>query len=205
MQINISSIIKKIPKLKTGQRFILGIDGLSRSGKSTLAKDLQHHLIQNEVSHFLIHIDNHIVERELRYHTGREEWAEYYHLQWDVKELTRSIFSRLKTGRRLEVPFYNNDSNTLSLKEVQLPETCLIIIEGVFLQREEWRPFFDYLVYLDCPKETRFLRESERTQQNIMKFQNRYWPAEDYYLKTVRPNQQADLVLYNNHMKKPAL
>ena len=45
----------------------------------------------------------------------------------------------------------------------------VIVIEGVFLQRKEWRDFFHYMVYLDCPRETRFLRESEETQKT---FQN---------------------------------
>jgi uridine kinase len=65
---------------------------------------------------------------------------------------------------------------------VLIPNDCVVIIEGVFLQRKEWREFFDYIVYLDCPRETRFLREGEIVKGNIEKFRNRYWKAEDYYL-----------------------
>ena len=51
------------------------------------------------------------------------------------------------------------------------------------------------MVYLDCPRETRFLRESKKTQKNLSKFENRYWKAEDYYLETELPKDRADLVI----------
>ena len=53
-------------------------------------------------------------------------------------------------------------------EKVQIPIVGVIVIEGVFLQRKEWRDFFHYMVYLDCPRETRFLRESpKRTFQSL--------------------------------------
>ena len=51
------------------------------------------------------------------------------------------------------------------------------------------------MVYLDCPRETRFLRESPETQKNLSKFKNRYWKAEDYYLETELPKDRADVVI----------
>lgn len=92
---------------------------------------------------------------------------------------------------------YDNQSDTHNIQVVRLPETCLIIVEGVFLQRNEWRSFYDYLVYLDCPREIRYNRESDVTQSNIEKFRNRYWKAEEYYLDTESPKKQADLVFQN--------
>ncbi|MGQ0438274.1 kinase, partial [Bacillus sp. B-TM1] len=51
------------------------------------------------------------------------------------------------------------------------------------------------MVYLDCPRETRFLRESKETQKKLLKFENRYWKAEDYYLETESPKDRADLII----------
>lgn len=33
-------------------------------------------------------------------------------------------------------------------EKVQIPIVGVIVIEGVFLQRKEWRDFFHYMVYL---------------------------------------------------------
>lgn len=105
------------------------------------------------------------------------------------------IFQKLQSETNLKLPFYRDDTDTCEMKKVQIPIVGVIVIEGVFLQRKEWRDFFHYMVYLDCPRETRFLRESEETQKNLSKFKNRYWKAEDYYLESETPEKRADLVI----------
>ncbi|MEF7654667.1 kinase [Bacillus thuringiensis] len=176
-------------------RFILGIDGLSRSGKTTFVTNLKENMKQESIPFHIFHIDDHIVERNKRYHTGYEEWYEYYYLQWDIEWLRQKFFQKLQNDTKLKLPFYYDDTDTCEMKKVQIPIVGVIIIEGVFLQRKEWREFFHYMVYLDCPKETRFLRESKETQKNLSKFENRYWKAEDYYLETELPKDRVDLII----------
>jgi uridine kinase len=179
----------------TNQRFILGLDGLSRSGKTTLSYKLVDSLKEKNIPHQLFHIDDHIVERANRYHTGHEEWIEFYQLQWDVEWLTHHFFGKLKLSNEFNLPFYDLESDTSRMKTIQLLVHGVIVIEGVFLQRKEWRSFFDKIVYLDCPRNKRFLRESEDDQKNLSKFTNRYWKAEDFYLENVRPKEHAHLVI----------
>ncbi|MDR4347076.1 hypothetical protein FOR87_28530, partial [Bacillus anthracis] len=136
-----------------------------------------------------------IVERNKRYDTGFEEWYEYYYLQWDIEWLRQKFFRKLQNETKLNLPFYHDETDLCEMKKVQIPIVGVIVIEGVFLQRKEWRDFFHYMVYLDCPRETRFLRESEETQKNLSKFENRYWKAEDYYLEMESPKDRADLVI----------
>jgi uridine kinase len=176
-------------------RFILGIDGLSRSGKTTFVTNLKENMQQESIPFHIFHIDDHIVERNKRYHTGYEEWYEYYYLQWDIESLRQKFFQKLQNETKLKLPFYNNETDSSEMKKVQIPIVGVIVIEGVFLQRKEWRDFFHYMVYLDCPRETRFLRESEETQKNLSKFENRYWKAEDYYLESETPQKRANLVI----------
>ncbi|EEL00021.1 hypothetical protein bcere0013_27380 [Bacillus cereus BDRD-ST26] len=174
-------------------RFILGIDGLSRSGKTTFVANLKENMKQESIPFHIFHIDDYIVERNKRYDTGFEEWYEYYYLQWDIEWLRQKFFRKLQNETKLKLPFYNDKTDSCEMKKVQIPIVGVIVIEGVFLQRKEWRDFFHYMVYLDCPRETRFLRESP--EKNLSKFKNRYWKAEDYYLETELPKDWADLVI----------
>ncbi|MDM5188062.1 kinase [Bacillus sp. DX4.1] len=192
---NLLRLLEIISKVKTGTRFILGIDGLSRSGKTTLVKKLSGKLQEELIHVSIFHIDDHIVERKKRYNTGNEEWFEHYYLQWDVKWLQGNLFKILKTSKGIRLPFYENKTDTHEIKNIALPETGVIIIEGVFLQRREWKDSFDCLVYLDCPRDQRFSRESKYTQENLAKFKQRYWMAEEHYLKTEFPKERANLVL----------
>ncbi|KMP36533.1 uridine kinase [Bacillus cereus] len=184
-----------IMKKHKENRFILGIDGLSRSGKTTFVTNLKENMKQESIPFHIFHIDDHIVERNKRYDTGYEEWYEYYYLQWDIEWLRQKFFQKLQTETKLKLPFYHDVTDSCEMKKVQIPIVGVIVIEGVFLQRKEWRDFFHYMVYLDCPIETRFLRESEETQQKLSKFQNRYWKAEDYYLETELPKERANLII----------
>lgn len=190
----IDFLCKTILAIKTAGRLVLGIDGLSRSGKTTLANQLSQTLREQGISVCVFHMDDHIVERAKRYHTGNEEWFEYYYLQWDVEWLTHQLFRQLKASHQLTLPFYDHETDTHSKRTVYLSDSDMIMIEGVFLQRKEWRPFFDFVVYLDCPREIRFARENDQVKQNIQKFINRYWKAEDYYLETEEPIKRADVV-----------
>lgn len=189
-----SEIINVMKKHKEN-RFILGIDGLSRSGKTTFVANLKENMKQESIPFHIFHIDDHIVERNKRYHTGYEEWYEYYYLQWDIEWLLQKFFQKLQTETKLNLPFYNDVTDSCEMKKVQIPIIGVIVIEGIFLQRKEWRDFFHYMVYLDCPRETRFLRESPETQKNLSKFENRYWKAEDYYLEMESPKDRADLII----------
>lgn len=198
MEHNIINIVNKIHRFEQGQqRIVLGIDGLSRSGKTTLTKKVVQHLQEENISVCLFHIDDYIVEKKRRYNTGFEEWIEYYHLQWDVRWLKENLFQKLKKSNVLKLLTYDYDSDTQKLEMTEIPDTCVIIIEGVFLQRKDWREFYDIMIYLESSREIRFSRESESTKRNIEKFQNRYWKAEDYYLEVETPWEQADLVIQN--------
>lgn len=97
----------------------------------------------------------------------------------------------------MNLPFYDNTSDTQNIRVINLPPTCLIVIEGVFLQRKEWKDIYDYTLYIDCSREERFSREHKNVQNNIEKFIKRYWKAEEYYINTEYPEKQANLIIRN--------
>ncbi|KAA0546860.1 hypothetical protein FZW96_12750 [Bacillus sp. BGMRC 2118] len=193
MDINV--LVNKMNEFERERRYILGIDGLSRAGKTSIVTEIGQYLKERNQSFHIFHMDELIVQRIDRYNTGHEEWFEYFQLQWNTQWLKDNLFRKLKESRDVLLPFYCNESDTHSNRKVILPKTGLIIVEGVFLQRDEWKEFFDFVVYMDCTREIRFKRESLSTQQNIKKFEERYWKAEDYYLQKIQPLAHADLVL----------
>jgi uridine kinase len=181
--------------------FILGIDGLGGSGKTTLAIQLKNKLKASNCEIVILHIDDYIVERENRYQTGNEEWYEYYFLQWDVDLIQAELFKKLHSNiSLLTLPFYDNSSNTILDKKVKVPPSAIIIVEGVFLQRKEWRNYFDSMIFRDCTQELRFKRVLGRDvylgdyQARLKKYKRRYWLAEDYYLNEEKPIENADYI-----------
>ncbi|MDF2946464.1 MAG: uridine kinaselike protein [Bacillales bacterium] len=194
MEDTLSALIKIIKQVPINGRYILGIDGLGRAGKTTIVKEISNKLTDKPF--FIFHIDDHIVERKFRYNTSLAEWEEYYFLQWKVGWLAENFFQKLKdSSSNFDLPYYDKATDQISIKSIELPTNCLIIIEGVFLQRKEWRDFFDYVVYMDCPRKERFQREDELTQLNLNKLEKRYWKAEEYYLQTEKPMERANFII----------
>jgi thymidylate kinase len=54
---HITSLFKCIPKLMTGDRFIVGIDGLSRSGKTTLVEKFSRKLTEEHIEVCISHLE----------------------------------------------------------------------------------------------------------------------------------------------------
>ncbi|WP_306807382.1 kinase [Mesobacillus jeotgali] len=181
--------------LSDRNRLIIGIDGLSRSGKTTIVKKIAGFLEDSHLSCQVIHLDDHIVERTKRYGTGSAEWQEYYFLQWEVELLKEAMFKKLSQSDELTLPYYDDKWDQQVYRELNLTGKKVVIVEGIFLQREEWEGYLDYTIFIDCPRNVRFERESAKTRRNIEKFLNRYWKAEDYYLKMVNPTGKADKVI----------
>ncbi|WP_238473786.1 hypothetical protein [Paenisporosarcina cavernae] len=93
--------------------------------------------------------------------------------------------------------FYDNETDFLLSKSIHIPKIAIVLIEGVFLQRAEWRDYYDQVIFLHCSKKKRFERESISTQRNRDKFERRYWPAEASYLWEIKPHKSADITLRN--------
>lgn len=184
-----------------GRPFIVAIDGLSGAGKTTLIDQLR----GTSPKEVMLHIDDFIVERHRRYETGQSEAMEYYALQWDVDLLVQTLFEPLRQGETtLTLPYYARDRDEIVMRTIEIAPNALVLIEGIFLLRDEWRPYFDYVVYLDCPREVRYERVLNRDtyigdlSERIAKYERRYWPGEVHYLKTVNPKAKANHIVQSS-------
>ncbi|GLI84139.1 hypothetical protein ANABIO32_18390 [Rossellomorea marisflavi] len=137
------------------------------------------------------------------------QWQEYYELQWDVVGLKHTLFDLLTSPSLLfHVPFYDKHSDRIIQKQLDVEEDAVVLVEGVFLQRPEWIEYFDAVIFVDCPFHTRKGRVTSRDgylgdEAEILKeYETRYWPAEDYYLDTIRPKEQATICYRQNEWRE---
>ncbi|MFJ5770501.1 kinase [Psychrobacillus sp. NPDC093180] len=198
-----TEIMERMKRLNELNRpYIIGIDGLSGAGKTTITQTLTKELTFEGQKIVVIHIDDLIEERAKRYNTGHPEWYEYYFLQWDAQEIKEKLLLAVHGKlNELHLKYYDKENDRCYMKSITIEQCNVLLIEGIFLQRKEWKGFFDYMIYLDCPKHVRSERVLRRDayigsiNERLKKYERRYWAGEDYYFKEANPIQNADIVI----------
>lgn len=185
------------------RNYILGIDGLGAAGKTTYATYLAQIFTEQKINNLIFHMDDFIHPREVRYKSKNKEWQNYYYSQWRYNYFINEVLLQARKGQIFtrEIELYNKQDDTCMRKEINVPGNAIIIIEGVFLQRSILRSYFDYIVFIEHPKEQRLERVITRDKyigerkEIIDKYVRRYFPAEERYVKEFAPEINADYVL----------
>ena len=177
---------------------LIGIDGLGGSGKTMYAYKLQ----QQVEGSVILHLDDFVHKKEVRYNENYEEWYCYYHLQWRYDYLIQKLLLPLKSGLDVNetIEVYNRETDSYILREIEIPAGTTVIVEGIFLQRPELRPYFETVIYLELDQETRLQRITDRDiymgnkKEIALKYDQRYFPAEEKYIEQCNPLALADRV-----------
>ncbi len=195
-------IIEKVKETKTP---VIGIDGLGGAGKSTICETLRAKLSNCGYQVILLHIDELITKRSVRYNSQYPEWQCYYDLQWRF-DYFKNIVNQMKSveSGEIEIEIYDKDNDDYTIQKEILRDKILILVEGIFLQRKEYDQIFDYMIYIDVPEEVRLQRVLGRDtyigndKEITEKYENRYFPAERKYVQEYSPREKADYIIFNS-------
>ena len=188
--------------LKERNVAVLGIDGLGGAGKSTISEQLRAQLEGSGIHVILLHIDDFIHPKRIRYNSDHPAWRCYYDLQWRYDYFAQCLQNcRNSAGAPVMIELYDKENDSYFTQEFTVQGNTVILVEGIFLQRKELQGLFDCIVYLDVPEDVRLRRVLERdtyigdAAQITEKYETRYFPAERHYFQTCRPDRCADVVI----------
>ncbi|WP_405376759.1 AAA family ATPase [Pseudobutyrivibrio sp.] len=190
-------------KLTDGKTVIVGIDGLGGAGKSSISEEIYEELSGENIPIEVLHIDDFIHPKNIRYNDNYAEWECYYNLQWRYDYLLENVINPIKKNGKFTglIELYDKNEDRYEKKSFDIKEGSVVLIEGIFLQREELSQIFDYMIYIDVPESERLKRVLKRdgyigTVDDIKeKYENRYFPAERHYVNMYSPSKLADYVV----------
>ncbi len=153
---------------------LVGIDGCGGSGKSTFANKIKKNLPNSEI----VRMDD--------FYDGE---------QIDWLRVKRQVLGPLSRNQYAEYQVYDwHRSKLAGWKQVNVGK--IVIIEGIFSLKKELSEFYDFKIWIDCPRELRFQRGIERDGEAMKeKWLNDWMPSEDMYVDNENPDKFADLVL----------
>lgn len=190
-------------RIDRSKSFIIGIDGLGGAGKTTFSESLYKILQQHKYTVQTLHLDDFIHKISIRYNPKIDDVECYYNVQWRYNYLVKNVLEPFKLHNRIEgiIEIYDKDNDKYNHKHINLSKDPVLLIEGIFLQRVELKKYFDFVIYMDTPKDIRFQRVLDRDkyigdiEQIISKYKNRYFPAEEKYESQYSPRENADFLI----------
>jgi uridine kinase len=170
-------------------RFVLAcVEGLGGSGKSTLANDIAHSR-PDVVT--VVHGDDFYgpEERDWRSWSAEEGYLRYL----DHRRLEQELLQPLRRGETAQFRRYDWSTQAMG-GLVEVRPTGIVLVEGVYLLREYLRPYWDFSVYVDVPRDVRLARLYARGE-NDAGWIARWAAAEDHYEAVEHPAGAADLIV----------
>jgi len=184
-------------QLGPGRRLI-AIDGVDGSGKSTFARDLIPALKGRPV--VTVHVDDFLNAPEIRHRRGRDSAEGFWLDTYDYQALEENVLEPLSgSGHGLYTPKLSPEHSDRPERHLA-PDNALILIEGMFLHRQEQANRWDYSIFLDVPFSETARRMSRRDGSNPdprHPTMHRYVGGQRLYFENAQPWSRATKVVDN--------
>lgn len=200
---------------QVGHPLRVAVDGISASGKSTLAAELVAAVESRGRPAIHLSTDDFHHPRAHRYRQGRGSAAGYYEDAFDLVSLARLVLVPLGPGGdgtyRPRLLDLENDVR-LDDQTATAPADAIVIVDGSFLQRPELADCWDEVVFVDTCFEVARERGARRDAEMFgsreraeIALDTRYHAACRLYLDALDPVGSATVVLGNDDTDQPQL
>lgn len=195
-----------------GHPLRVAVDGITASGKTTLARELTAAVAARGRPAAHLSMDGFHNPRAVRHRQGRDSADGYYADAYDFASFARLVLEPLGPGgdRRYRQRIIDLASDTpIDEPPVTAAEDLVLVVDGSFLQRDlTW----DEVVFVDTPFEIARERGTRRDtellggiEQARKAFDQRYHAASRRYLAEVGPAARATIVISNDDLANPVL
>ena len=175
------------------QSFVVGINGIDCSGKTTFAKSVSKYFTHHKIDNHRLDIDNFnnpTIESET--------YKAFVSGSWDEEDLNK--YYKLIIN-------YSDAIRAVSESQKKYP---LVILEGIFIYKPQLVNLFDLKIYLDIDislGRKRFAkRRSLKRDKRPFDIYDKIWMLSHIkYDSEVHPKQISDLVIDYNDESKPVL
>ncbi|THJ64664.1 uridine kinase [Arthrobacter echini] len=186
---------------------LVAIDGVDGSGKTSFAENLAAVIPHRSV--IVIHVDSFLNPSPIRYARGRHSPEGFWRDTYNYAALRESVLVPLgPDGHGLYSPasYDPRTDQTAHTEPLQAPPNALVLVEGMFLHREDLAATWDASVFLDVPFTETAARLATRNGSNPdpeHPTMHRYVHGQRLYFNAARPWERATFVIDNSNFSAP--
>ena len=181
---------RAIAGLPRARRVLVAVDGVDGAGKTTFADHLAGRLDRPVVR---APEDDFLNSAAIRHARGRESPEGFFLDSYDLGALAARLLDPFAAGGPFRRRVYDvlSDAPVAGVDE-QAPEDALLLLDGLFLHRDELRDRWDLSILLDVPPDVAAARLLEREGKPN---RPRYIVGLQLYFAACDPRSRASLVL----------
>jgi len=189
----------------------VAIDGTDGAGKTCFAEELAHELRVRGVPVVRASVDGFHHPRAVRYRRGRASPLGFFDDSYDYDALRRWLLDPLGPGGsgwfRRAVHDVDTDE-PIDADDECAPPGAVLLLDGIFLHRDELRAMWDYSVYLDVDVRVSIARGAARDGGDpdpASASNHRYVEGQRIYRERADPASRATIVIDNNDLANPRI
>jgi uridine kinase len=191
----------------------VAVDGVDGVGKTTFADKLAGAVEQLGRPVIRSSVDGFHNPRELRYRRGRASPEGFYLDSYDYAALRMHLLDPLgPRGSRVYCPavFDHVSDSPVPLLMRMASSGAALILDGLFLHRQELRDTWDFSIFLDAPFEITIPRGAMRgaswgSPEPTASSNRRYIEGQRMYLRQDKPQARANVVIDYSDLAAPVV
>ncbi len=200
-----------ILSIETSVPMLIGIDGKDASGKTTFADSLSTTLQkQSDREIIRVSLDDFFQPRSIR-SWQKNQARGCYEDTFDIQGIIKHLLAPIKSSGMYTAKIFDYKTDTsISIITKNTSSNAIFVIDGVFIQRPEFREYWDYTVLLDISDKTAIERGSVRDTDRIgdlesarQKYINRYIASQEIYYDECKPQAKANIIIDNTDFNNP--
>jgi uridine kinase len=174
---------------RRGATLLIGVDGPGGAGKSVFARALA----VGTPPATVVEMDDFFRPSSERLPGDPRD--KQVGADFDWPRLCEQVLRPLAAGATARYQRYDWGTDRLAEWHA-VPPGGMVIVEGVYCTRDELAGFYDFTIWIECPRELRLVRGIARDGAGSREIWERDWMvAEELYIAAQRPRERADLVL----------
>ncbi len=187
---------------------LVAVDGVAGAGKTTFADELASELRGRGMPVERASVDDFRHPRAHRHELGRTATT-VWSRSFDYRTLRRELLDPWLAGggATYRASWHDVRSDERSACEPRpVPESGVLVVDGVFAQRAELANAWDFVVFLDVPFAVSVSRLAARDGSPAdpdHPDQQRYVAAQRHYFECCAPREAADVVIDNSDLSAP--
>lgn len=203
------ALAAEVPNAVGARNVIVGVDGVDGAGKTRLADALATQLSASRPV-VRLSIDGFHQVRERRYLRGPRSPEGFWLDSYDYDSFRREVIAPFRAGAGTYLPAAHDVDTDRVLRgpRFPVPQGTTLLVDGIFLHREELRDVWDATVFLDVPFEVSARRMAERdgSPADPEAAENaRYVGGQRLYLARCRPAERATVLVDYAVLERPVI